>query len=103
MGINKHLERLEEKLEENIYVHGVATYKVTEYSKSLGKIEYETGMLRIEACSDIVITLEDVVLLNKGHILKNFFVHEIEKITIYSKRISIDFKDGSYIILNPVM
>lgn len=104
--VTEKIYQLKEILCDNIFLHGVTTYNITEYSKMSGKRLYKVGMLDVDPVDDDEVILfddEEMTLLNSNYMLRSFLTSSVDNIRLNKKRIVIDFKTGSYIIIKPVI
>jgi hypothetical protein len=89
---------LKEKLEKNIFVNGIDTYNIIEYSDKSGEYLQTVGMLEAEI-EDIV-----VILLDENGIVKNFLMTSVKDngVLITNEFIKIELISGSYTMIKPI-
>ena len=88
----ERLLELKEKLEENIWQHGVTTYKITEENSKISSQIYKVNFMQID------IEKEVVMLINENDdILLNFLISSVHRIKIMKDVTNIILKNGKHI------
>jgi hypothetical protein len=101
--MGEKLQELKEKLDENIWQHGVTTYTIVEKSDLVGKILYQVDFLQAEVNGEVVMFIdENDMLFNSKYMLRSFLVSSVEHVKIVRDTIKIDFKNGSYILIKVI-